>query len=181
VTQQQPNSSADRPHYQVGVADTTGAIDSQLYRQVMGQFLAGVTIITAANPSGPVGMAVSAFSSLSMEPPLVLFCPQKRSATWALVEDAGHYAVNILGSGQEHISRQMSSKAEDKFAGIDWHTESTGSPVLDDALGWIDCRTEQVHDGGDHWIVVGRVLALGWREGEPLGYHRGAYGRFEQH
>jgi 3-hydroxy-9,10-secoandrosta-1,3,5(10)-triene-9,17-dione monooxygenase reductase component len=173
------HGATTQPHtYTVGVADEHGMLDGQLYRQVMGQFLAGVTIITASNNGTPVGMAVSAFSSLSMDPPLVLFCPQKKSSTWALVDAAGHYAVNILAGEHQHISQQMSSKAEDKFADIGWHTESTGSPVLDEALGWIDCRTEHVYDGGDHWIVVGRILAMGWRDGAPLGYHRGSYGSF---
>jgi 3-hydroxy-9,10-secoandrosta-1,3,5(10)-triene-9,17-dione monooxygenase reductase component len=164
--------------YTTGVADENGVVDTALYRQVMGQFLAGVTIITASHEGKPVGMAVSAFSSLSMDPALVLFCPQKSSSTWAMVDSAGHYAVNILGAEHEHISRQMSSKAEDKFAGIGWHTEHSGSPVLDEALGWIDCRTAAIHDGGDHWIVVGQILSLGWRDGSPLAYHRGSYGSF---
>jgi 3-hydroxy-9,10-secoandrosta-1,3,5(10)-triene-9,17-dione monooxygenase reductase component len=175
---QAPDEHNHPHHYTTGVADAYGVVDSGLYRQVMGQFLAGVTIITAAHEGGPVGMAVSSFTSLSMEPALVLFCPQKKSSTWSLVEAAGHYAVNILGAEHEQISRQMSSKADDKFAGIGWHTESSGSPVLDEALGWIDCRTHAIHDGGDHWIVVGQILSLGWRDGAPLGYHRGSYGQF---
>ncbi len=164
--------------YNAGFADDSGEVDSTLYRQVMGQFLAGVTVITATHNGVPVGMAASSFTSLSMNPPLVLFCPAKSSSTWASISDAGHYAVNVLAAEHEDVSKQMSSKSADKFAGLAWHTEVSGSPVLDDALGWIDCRTEHVYEGGDHWIVVGRVLALGWRDGEPLGYHRGAYGRF---
>jgi 3-hydroxy-9,10-secoandrosta-1,3,5(10)-triene-9,17-dione monooxygenase reductase component len=164
--------------YVVGSADDAGAVDGSLYRQVMGQFLAGVTVITAMNEGVPVGMAASSFTSLSMEPPLVLFCPGKNSGTWARIAEAGHYAVNILGAEHESVSRQMASKSDDKFAGLAWHTEASGCPVLDDALGWIDCRTEHIYDGGDHWIVVGRVLALGWRDGDPLAYHRGAYGTF---
>ncbi len=164
--------------YNAGSADESGAVEAILYRQVMGQFLAGVTVITASDAGVPVGMAASSFTSLSMDPPLVLFCPAKSSSTWARIADAGNFAVNVLASEHEDVSKQMSSKAADKFAGIAWHTEVTGSPVLDDALGWTDCRTEHVYEGGDHWIVVGRVLALGWRDGEPLGYHRGAYGRF---
>jgi 3-hydroxy-9,10-secoandrosta-1,3,5(10)-triene-9,17-dione monooxygenase reductase component len=148
----------------------------------MGQFLAGVTIITAMHDAGdgpvPVGMAASSFTSLSMDPPLVLFCPGKTSSSWARIEAAGHFAVNVLAHDHEHVSRQMSSKVEDKFAGVPWHIDASGSPVLDEALGWIDCRTEHIYEGGDHWIVVGRVLSLGWREGEPLAYHRGSYGRF---
>ncbi len=164
--------------FHVEAANSEGAIDGQIYRQVMGQFLAGVTIITAAHETGPVGMAVSSFSSLSMDPPLVLFCPQKRSATWALIEAAGQFAVNILAVEDEHVSRQMSSKVPDKFAGLDWHTRTTGAPVLNSALGWIDCDIADVHEGGDHWVAVGRVRSLGWREGSPLAYHRGSYGSF---
>jgi 3-hydroxy-9,10-secoandrosta-1,3,5(10)-triene-9,17-dione monooxygenase reductase component len=173
------NTSFSGAHtFTVGAPDDNGVVDTQLYRQVMGQFLAGVTIITAAHESGPVGMAASSFTSLSMDPPLVLFCPAKNSSSWAKIDAAGHFAVNVLAAEHEHVSRQMSSKVDDKFAGVAWHVEASGSPVLDEALGWIDCRTEHVYEGGDHWIVVGRVLALGWREGDPLGYHRGSYGRF---
>ena len=164
--------------YLSGAADDAGAIDGALYRQVMGQFLAGVTVITAMEDGTPVGMAASSFTSLSMDPPLVLFCPARSSSTWARIAEAGHYAVNVLAAEHEPVSRAMSSKAPDKFTGLRWHTEVTGCPVLDDALGWIDCRTEHVYEGGDHLIVVGRVLALGWRDGDPLGYHRGFYGRF---
>lgn len=145
----------------------------------MGHFLTGVTVITAMHEGTPVGLAASSFTSVSMDPPLVLFCAGKSSSTWARVHEAGNYCVNVLAASQEHLSRTFSSKAEDKFSGVGWHAGPSGSPVLEDALAWIDCRIEAEHDAGDHVIAVGRVLALGNRDGEgPLAYFRGGYGNF---
>jgi 3-hydroxy-9,10-secoandrosta-1,3,5(10)-triene-9,17-dione monooxygenase reductase component len=162
--------------YSVAVADENGVVDKGSFRAVMGSFLAGVTVITADHADGPVGMAASAFSSLSMDPGLILFCPQKSSSTWAKIDEVGHFAVNILAEEHQQVSQQMASPG-DKFAGINWHGESTGSPVLDDALAWIDCVIKDRFDGGDHWIVVGQIKSLGHRDGTPLAYYRGAYGK----
>ena len=155
------------------------SIDGALYRQVMGHFLTGVTVITATHEGTPVGLAASSFTSVSMDPPLVLFCAGKSSSTWAHIHEAGSYCVNVLAASHEHLSRTFSSKVDDKFAGVGWHPGASGSPVLEDALAWIDCRIEAEHDAGDHVIVVGRVLGLGNRDGElPLAYFRGGYGNF---
>ena len=154
-------------------------IDAPLYRQVMGHFLTGVTVITAMCDGVPVGLAASSFTSLSLDPPLVLFCAGTSSSSWPRIQEAGHYCVNVLASSQEHISRQFSSKVQDKFQGVGWRAERTGSPVLTDALAWIDCRIENEFDGGDHIIVVGRVLACGNQDDQaPLAYFRGGYGNF---
>ncbi len=156
-------------------------IDGPLYRQVLGHFLTGVTVITAVSGGEPVGMAASSFTSLSMDPPLVLFCAGIASSSWPRIQQAGHYCVNVLGSTQEHVSRQFASKADDKFQGVGWRTERSGAPVLTDALAWIDCRIENEFDGGDHVIVVGRVLALGNQDSDgPLAYFRGGYGNFSR-
>ncbi len=144
----------------------------------MGSFLTGVTVITAASEDGPVGLAASSFTSLSMDPALVLFCPGSHSSSWPKIEASGHFAVNVLAHEQQDVSKQMSSKVPDKFDGVPWRTEKTGSPVLDEALAWIDCSIEAVYPGGDHVIVVGRVLALGARDGLPLAYFRGKYGNY---
>jgi 3-hydroxy-9,10-secoandrosta-1,3,5(10)-triene-9,17-dione monooxygenase reductase component len=159
-------------------SEPTPVIDTALYRLVMGSFLTGVTIITALDDDGPIGMAASSFTSLSMDPALVLFCAGKNSSSWPRIQRTGHYAVNILAADHQEISRQMSSKVPDKFDGLGWHAEATGAPVLDEALAWIDCSIEAEHEGGDHIIVVGRVLSLGARDGDPLGYFRGGYGNF---
>ena len=156
-------------------------IDSTAYRHVMGHFPTGVTIITAIDPAdeSPVGLAASSFTSVSMDPPLVLFCAGNFSSSWPRIQRAGHFCVNIVGADHEWISRQFSSKVADKFANVEWRPEVSGAPVLNDAHAWIDCQVHEEIAAGDHVIVVGRVLALGAAEaGGPLAYYRGAYGQF---
>ena len=153
-------------------------IDPATYRQVLGHFPTGVTVITAALTSGPVGMAVGSFTSVSLDPPLVGFLPGKTSSSWPGIEAAGTFCVNILADDQEHLCRVFASKAEDKFTGIGWTPAAgTGAPLLDGVLAWIDCKVEQVVEAGDHWFVIGRVLDLSVAsEGKPLVFFRGGYG-----
>ena len=156
-------------------------IDESRFRQVLGHFPTGVTVITATGEGGvPVGLAVGSFASLSLDPPLVLFCASKTSSSWPKIEAAGSFCVNVLSDRQEDVSRAFASKSDDKFAGIGWRPGHTGAPIINDVLAWIDCRVDAVHDGGDHHIVVGRVLELEVAaEGRPLVFFRGGYGRFE--
>jgi len=156
------------------------AIDSARYRQVLGHFPTGVTVITAAGPDGPAGMCVGSFASVSLDPPLVAFFAGKTSTSYPAIEAAGHYCVNILGDDQEEEARVFAGKSADKFAGIGWRpAAATGAPVLHDVIAWIDCRIETVHEAGDHWIVVGRVLELEvGHEGGPLVFFRGGFGRY---
>jgi 3-hydroxy-9,10-secoandrosta-1,3,5(10)-triene-9,17-dione monooxygenase reductase component len=160
------------------VSDTYPVIDSSSFRQVLGHFLTGVTIITSidADTGEPIGLAASSFTSVSMDPPLVLFCAGKSSSTWPKISASGRYCVNILGHDHEHLSRQFSGKG-DKFAGVKWHADASGAPVFEEALAWIDCVIHEEVDAGDHVVVIGRVLALGERgHGGPLAYYRGGYG-----
>ncbi len=147
----------------------------------MGHFLTGVTIVSAIDPDSgePVGLAASSFTSVSMDPALVLFCAGKSSSTWPRIEAASAFCVNVLAHDQERISRQFSTRGDDKYADVLWHAGPSGSPVFDEALAWIDCRISAVHDAGDHVIVVGAVQDLGSRDAEgPLAYYRGGYGFF---
>jgi 3-hydroxy-9,10-secoandrosta-1,3,5(10)-triene-9,17-dione monooxygenase reductase component len=157
------------------------AFDAAKYRQVLGHFPTGVTVITAQSDGAPVGLAVGSFASLSLDPPLVLFCPGNQSSSWPKIRSAGSFCVNILGADQEHVCRVFASKEPDKFAAVKWSaTEHTGSPLIDGALAWIDCDIEQVLPGGDHDIVVGRVRNLDASDtAGPLVFYRGGYGRFE--
>jgi flavin reductase (DIM6/NTAB) family NADH-FMN oxidoreductase RutF len=157
------------------------AVDGARYRQVLGHFPTGVTVITAAAADGPVGLCVGSFSSVSLDPPLVAFFAGHTSTSYPRIEAAGHYCVNILAEDQEHIARAFAATGDDKFAGIGWRpTAATGAPVIDDVLAWIDCDIEAIHPAGDHWIVVGRVLDLQiGHEGGPLVFFRGGYGRYE--
>lgn len=163
------------------MTEVTGAtVDPAVYRQVLGHFPTGVSVITATCDRKPVGLAVGSFTSLSLEPPLVLFCPGKSSSSWPKIEQSGAFCVNVLGEDQENVCRIFAGKAEDKFVGLGWKPSAWGSPILDGVLAWIDCSIEQVIEGGDHWIVVGRVRELEVSgRGGPLVFFRGGYGRFE--
>jgi 3-hydroxy-9,10-secoandrosta-1,3,5(10)-triene-9,17-dione monooxygenase reductase component len=170
------------PVSQPSALPTPQPIDGAQYRHVLGHFLTGVTIITAIDPETgtPVGLAASSFTSVSMDPALVLFCAGNSSSSWPKIRAAGSYCVNILGAEQETLSRQF-SRPGDKFAGVGWRTEATGAPVFTDALAWIDCTIHEVVEAGDHCVVIGAVQALGSRDhGGPLGYYRGGYGNFGQ-
>ena len=152
------------------------AIDPRRFRTVLGQFCTGVTIITTVDDGEPVGFACQSFAALSLEPPLVLFCPTKTSRSWAAIERSGVFCVNVLAEEQQSTCARFGSREPDKFAGIDWTASPLGSPILTGSLAHVDCSLESVHDGGDHWVVFGRVSSLSEiREERPLLFYRGQY------
>jgi 3-hydroxy-9,10-secoandrosta-1,3,5(10)-triene-9,17-dione monooxygenase reductase component len=150
-------------------------------RDVLGHFASGVTVVTGIEPGGesgaPAGFACQSFHALSLEPPLVCLCVGRSSTTWPRIRPSGRFAVNILGADQESLSRTFALTGADKFAGVSWSASPLGSPLLEAALGWVDCTIEDIHDGGDHEIVVGRVAGLAARGSDPLLFFRGAYRR----
>ena len=151
-------------------------ISSDDYRHVLGHFCTGVTVITTAGPQGPAGFACQAFAALSLTPPLVLFCPSRTSSTWPVIEQSGHFCVNVLTDGQQELARRFGTSGGDKFAGVPWSASPGGSPVLDGALTWVECTVEAVHEAGDHYLVTGRVAGLGaTRASRPLLFYRGRY------
>lgn len=153
--------------------------DEASFRTVLGHFATGVTIITAMNGDEPVGVSANAFTSVSLDPPLVLFCASKDSSTWPKIEATGKFTVNILNEHQEDVCRVFATKGADRFTRIGWHPSANGNPILHDSLAYIDCTIENQHDGGDHVIVVGRVQELGiTSEAGPLLFYRGGYGNF---
>ena len=155
-------------------------VDSALYRQVLGRFPTGVAVVTATDREEPAGLAVNSFASVSLEPPLVAFCVTHSSTTWRHIQAAGAFCVNILSEDQEHLSRVFATRAPHKFRGVGWRPAPSGAPIIADVLAWIDCTVEAVHPAGDHSIVVGQVRELEVaREGRPLVFYRGGYGRFE--
>ncbi len=150
--------------------------DDRRFRDVFGHFATGVTIITAMDGDEPVGMAANSFASLSLDPPLVLFCVAYSSTTWPRIEAVGKFAVNILGEQHEKVSRVFAQKAADRFGQTPWRCGVSGAPVLEEAIAYIDCEFEAEHPGGDHKIVVGRVLDLDvLARGRPLVFFRGSY------
>jgi 3-hydroxy-9,10-secoandrosta-1,3,5(10)-triene-9,17-dione monooxygenase reductase component len=156
-----------------------GAIDEARFRQVLGHFPTGVTVITS---KGPVGLAVGSFASISLHPPLVGFFAGTSSSSWPKIRESGSFGVNILGADQEDVCRVFASKSPDKFSGLGWKPMASGSPRLNDVLAWIDCEITDVYSSGDHELCVGRVTELGVdvdHEHGPLVFYRGGYGKFE--
>ena len=154
-------------------------IDSGLFRNVLGHFPTGVTAVTAVNNGRPVGMAIGSFTSVSLEPPLVAFLPGKESGSWKEIHESGSFCVNVMAQDQLEVCGVMASRTEDKFADVEWSTAPSGSPIIAGSIAYIDCEIEAVHDGGDHDIVVGRVLELEVMESKPpLVFFQGNYGTF---
>jgi flavin reductase (DIM6/NTAB) family NADH-FMN oxidoreductase RutF len=157
-----------------------GAGDAARYRQVLGHFATGVTVVTTASGGVPAGLAVNSFTSVSLDPPLVAFCVAHTSSTWPRIRAAGAFCVNILAEDQEDVCRVFASKEPDKFRGIGWKPAVNGAPLLADVLGWIECDVDAIHEAGDHDLVIGAVRDLAVvREDGPLVFFRGGYGRYE--
>jgi 3-hydroxy-9,10-secoandrosta-1,3,5(10)-triene-9,17-dione monooxygenase reductase component len=146
-------------------------------REHLGSFATGVTVVTAEDGEGPVGFACQSFSSLSLDPPLVLFCVDERSRSWPRIEAAGSFCVNVLGEDQQDLCRRFGSRDGEKFDGLLWDRSVHGAPALRDVLLRVHADIVDVHPGGDHHIVVGRVVDLERpRVGRPLLYYRGRFG-----
>lgn len=152
--------------------------DPAEFRRVLGHFPTGVTVVTGVESGVPVGLAIGSFGSVSLDPPLVMFCPGKSSNSWPVIEASGGFCVNVLADDQAAVSSLFAGRDPDKFAGVAWSTRATGSPVIDGCLAWIDCTIEAVHEGGDHWVVLGLVVDLGVSRPEagPLIFFKGGYG-----
>ena len=157
--------------------DTPRIVDPAVMREVLGHFASGVTVVTAVTADGPIGFTCQSFSSLSLDPPLVAFAPGRVSRTWPRLREIGRFCVNVLAEGQDAVSQNFARSVADKFTGVPWTPSAHGSPVLDDIVAWIDGELWAEYDGGDHTLVVARVLDLGAHpDRRPLLFHRGAYG-----
>lgn len=155
-------------------------IDPRHFRDVLGHLATGVTVITSHGANGPVGMAANSVTSLSLEPPLVLFCPAKSSSTWPKLREVGAFCINVMAGHHEELTRQFAAKEADRFSGVDFTARETG-PALSDAVAWVECRLRDEHDAGDHTIVVADVVAIEAADGaevEPLVFFKGKYGSF---
>ncbi len=156
-------------------------IDTDTFRAVLGRFASGVTVVTTRDGAErDHGLTVSAFSSLSLDPPLVLVCIDQCSSLHPVLGEAAHFAVNILASGQEALSRRFSGIVGNRFDGIGYTRGLTGVALLDDALAYVECRVARRHDEGDHTIFIGEVEAAETRSGHPLLYYRGGYATLER-
>ena len=145
-------------------------------RDAFGAFMTGVTVVTTTGDQGrPLGFTANSFSSVSLDPPLLLVSIDKRSANFAQFTGCGHFAINVLSEQQKETSNIFAQKIEDRFALIDWHPAASGAPLIDGSSAWFDCRLHQVVDAGDHAILIGEVGAFGSSGTAGLGYYRGAY------
>lgn len=159
----------------------SGQVDPGRFKEVLGRFATGVTVVSALEEGVPVGFTCQAFASLSLEPPLVVLAPAKTSTSWPRMVKAGAFCVNVLADTQKDVSESFAESRADKFSGVRWRLGPAGTPVLDGVVAWIECALEMVHDAGDHELVIGRVLELGTGTGGPLLFYRRTYGRFEAH
>jgi len=153
--------------------------DPGRFRQVLAHLPTGVSVITAHGADGPAGLAANSVTSVSLDPPLVLFCPARTSTTWPTIRNAGAFCINVMAGHHEAVTRRFAAKAVDRFAGLDYEDRPSG-PALNDALAWIECRLEHEHEAGDHTIAVARVLAIEAAPAlaDPLVFFRGGYGSF---
>jgi 3-hydroxy-9,10-secoandrosta-1,3,5(10)-triene-9,17-dione monooxygenase reductase component len=153
-------------------------VDASRFREVLGHFASGVTVVTAS-AEDPVGFTCQAFAALSLDPPMVLLAPAKSSTSWPKIAQAGAFGVNILASDQEAMARSFAVSGGDKFSEVAWAPgPATGAPLLEGVIAWAECQLEEIFDAGDHELVTGRVVALGVGEGRPLLFYRGGFGSF---
>jgi flavin reductase (DIM6/NTAB) family NADH-FMN oxidoreductase RutF len=153
-------------------------IDAALFRHVLGSFAAGVTVVTTRGVDGkPYGLTATAFTSVSLSPPLALVCVDKQAETYPHFAASAIFAVNFLAADQRELSQRFAVSGGDKFAGVAWRPGQLGAPLLEGTIGHIECRMLHTYDGGDHTIYVGEIEAAQARDGVPLLYFRGAYRR----
>lgn len=170
----------EKPGNPANSVEEGSAVDRQDLREALGSFATGVAIVTSVDDSGtPVGLTVNSFSSVSMNPPLVLFCLDRGAFSLPTFLEASHFAINILEISQAELSRRFATPMADKWAGLRWIAGAGGVPLLPGCVAWLECRRHDVLEGGDHLIIVGRVAAVKNNpEREALLYKRGLYGRF---
>lgn len=149
------------------------------FRDVMGQFCSGVTVVTAMGTTAPVGFTCQAFSSLSLDPPRILLGVSRTSTSWPVIRNGTFFCVNVLAQHQHVLSDRFARSGGDKFREVAWTPSPDGAPRLADATAWIDCRLHTEYDGGDHLVVIGNVrrLKAPAEPREPLLYYRGHYTR----
>jgi flavin reductase (DIM6/NTAB) family NADH-FMN oxidoreductase RutF len=155
------------------------AFDSKDFRRILGHYPTGVCAVTAMSGGRPVGMVVGSFTSVSLDPPLVAFFPDRTSTSWPKIEATGRFCVNVLAEHQHDVCRALASRAENKFEQVAYRISSAGLPIIEGSVAWIDCDLNAVHEAGDHFIVVGQVHSLDAEHlHRPLLFFQGGYGQF---
>jgi flavin reductase (DIM6/NTAB) family NADH-FMN oxidoreductase RutF len=157
------------------------SLDPDAFRAILGRFATGVTVVTTTDASGnDHGMTVSAFASLSLDPPLILICIERVASMHDLICEADYFAVNILCTAQEAIARRFAETGAQRFTGVGYKKGQQGVPVLNDVLAYMECRRVANHDGGDHTIIVGETETAVVRDARPLLYYRGGFAQLER-
>lgn len=150
--------------------------DIENYKEVLGQFCTGITVITSLHGDDPVGFTCQSFTALSMQPPMILLCSQKNSRSWPRIREVGTFVVNVMAANQRWVSDSFAQSGADKFSGVEWSVTSQGLPAIEGSLAWIECEVTEEIDAGDHTIVIGGIQGFGLgKAGEPLLFHRGKY------
>lgn len=165
------NLASSVGHVHDGKVDDIGT-----YRQVLGSFMTGVTVITTLDAEGAKrGITANSFTSVSLDPPLVLFCVDYRAASYETWQSSEGFVIHILQSEQQDLAKTFASKAEDKFVGLETTPSSTGAPILLDVHGWLDCKLSQTVIAGDHAIIIGEVVQYSAEPARPLGFYQGRF------
>jgi 3-hydroxy-9,10-secoandrosta-1,3,5(10)-triene-9,17-dione monooxygenase reductase component len=158
-------------------APAAPAVEARSFRDALGRFATGVAFVTAAPDGEPAGLIVNSLTSVSLEPPLVSFCPSRSSLTWSRMRRARLFGVNILGRKHERFASRATPAGADRFAGLNWELGPRGVPLLTDALTTLECELVAEHPTGDHWIVIGHVVDLHISAStDPLVFFAGAFG-----
>ncbi|MFW6033609.1 MAG: flavin reductase family protein [bacterium] len=150
-------------------------VDTAEFRRVLGRYVTGVVVVASQWDGQQHGITVNSFTSVSLDPPLIAFCAAHSSNTWPSVRAAGRFAVSILADTQQEVCGLFATKGVDRFAAVPWTRSPSGHPILEEAVGWLDCRVDAIHPAGDHDLVVGEVTALGADDGMPLVFFQGAF------
>jgi 3-hydroxy-9,10-secoandrosta-1,3,5(10)-triene-9,17-dione monooxygenase reductase component len=157
-------------------AQSASAPDGRSFRAALGRFATGVAFITAIVEGEPVGLIVNSLASVSLEPPLLSFCPSRSSLTWSRMRRSGRFAVNVLGHRHEAFAKRATPAGADRFDAVEWEPGRGGAPLLGDALAALECEIVAEYPAGDHWIVVARVERVRTSPGtDPLVYFDGAF------
>ncbi|WP_454255059.1 flavin reductase family protein [Pseudomonas sp. Marseille-Q8238] len=160
------------------------AIEPLSFREALGHYASGITVITSHVDDEPIGFTCQSFYSVSMNPPLVSFSVMSSSASYPKIRQAGRFAVNILSGEQVKISNQFARRGTDKWHGVEWQQSPLGNPLIAGSLHWLDCEIHAEHAAGDHMIVIGEVKALNLQEAaatQPLLYFKGQYCNLAAH
>ena len=166
------------------VRPTLSAIEPLRFREALGHFASGITVITSQADGEPIGFTCQSFYSVSMNPPLVSFSVKSSSYSYPKIRRAGRFAVNILAGAQARLANQFSRQGADKWHGVGWQESPLGNPIIADSLRWLDCEVHAEHAAGDHRIVIGEVKALNVQEvaaAQPLLYFKGQYRNLAAH